>query len=1139
MPALFFPTVNALRLVLSSGSVPAAVCRSPAQGVIDDNQRIWIELSELPWDCLPALARLGVQALGGAGLPTRPVGSWAELLPLRPGSSSAERFLVRLAERDLPRFVARLRRHSHEWGVMLGDPENPGNAWVLAKHVPADILAEAAERDAPLEIFTEDVPGVWVRWGWQHPLPEQLVVPAGRVLLLSPPCVVTARQLDLPDLEPDEYRLRRVNCPSRPPPPEWPRVPVRFTLVPNAAPGQPRLWVIAAAYREEFWKVVAAADSRELEKLEIAPPADPQAELLIRAKGKQPTFLPVQAQAFAADDRINGLYLPVDRTLKPVIRPHELARILGIEPGTLIRLQTDPAGRVVSHRLRESAFRPLADCLEYVAPARQVLATVARQEPFALARFTVEKEPAAVEEPEPLPTPPPPEAPMTPPHEPEQTGWLRRSLGRIFELFRGGTVGCQVQAGLIGQPPAVEPPTRPSVRVEKKLTSSEALVHGHDWTARRRQFEDRLFRELPRLKPAERATAWAELAGVYAVVGNPLDSAVCWTNAVWETPSPPQDWLRNWLLAECRAAKLPEDVKGIERWLSEPVRPGVGRVIAAYTVWAASCPVSPPEFLAALPRLIAFLEHHFDDIPIRATWLSRLALAKACGGDVLGLARWRDRVLNRLDDHGPGLDLDEPSFLRFHGTPGADRFPAAREWLLRVREQAVKWVQDHGRGTRLRFVGLDAESEATAAYAQFMFAWGLGCLGERTKARDWAARSRKVLGRASGPGVVPATHALLADLFQLRIREVQEGRKAVSGLPPDIRHRLAALPELARFAVDRLREHSRILEPVDRVRPFRGLELKVFWGHDRLGERLFVFAERSEPADLPGEAESLLQTCTDRPTTDTLPRIVLTLLELAPGLPEPLFVRTFELLPTAVEWLEPLLATQPWRAEEVPRKAVEYAARMIAAGYETAARLPTEVVANAVSLVTRQLLALGNFIREPLLRSGEAVFRSLDRLGLRGEAERLVRFLDLGGYDPVPTPEQTGLAIGWYVAGDEDSGNRILNRVRDALYLTETPGKTPRAIAYAAALGFAPPGIAHGRLEELFQRLDRVETRGSTNPYFTLKPLHLIDTVVRSIVSDNHTLVAAVRSWLDDDEFLIRSRIHRDLTRVFRDAGIS
>jgi hypothetical protein len=136
------------------------------------------------------------------------------------------------------------------------------------------------------------------------------------------------------------------------------------------------------------------------------------------------------------------------------------------------------------------------------------------------------------------------------------------------------------------------------------------------------------------------------------------------------------------------------------------------------------------------------------------------------------------------------------------------------------------------------------------------------------------------------------------------------------------------------------------------------------------------------------------------------------------------------------------------------------------------------------------------------------------------------------------TAERTGLAVGWFVAGDEEAGNRVLNAARESLFLAapdDVRKRTDVAVAYAEVLGFAPAGIALGRLEELFQRLKCVTTHASSNCYYTLHPLRLIDTVVRSVVTDEFTLGAAVRAWLDEDEFLIRRRIHRDMAALLRE----
>ena len=160
------------------------------------------------------------------------------------------------------------------------------------------------------------------------------------------------------------------------------------------------------------------------------------------------------------------------------------------------------------------------------------------------------------------------------------------------------------------------------------------------------------------------------------------------------------------------------------------------------------------------------------------------------------------------------------------------------------------------------------------------------------------------------------------------------------------------------------------------------------------------------------------------------------------------------------------------------------------------------------------------------------------------EAGALMRALDPahaeGAALPV-TADRVGLAVGWFVAGDEEAGNRVLNAAREALFYAaagDLQNRTAVALAYADALGFAPAGIALGRLEELFQRLDRVTVHCSSNCYFTLQPLRLIDTVLRAVVTDEFTVSPGVRAWLDGDEFLVRRRVHRDMAALLRESEL-
>jgi hypothetical protein len=1144
MPVLFFPSLDTLRLVLASGIVPPGVSDAAARAVFDSHGRLWLEPAELPpRDLLSALGRLGVRTLGDAGGLTTSVASWAELLPLKPGRAGIAPAVVLfdLPDRDLARFAAGIRRLARcPLGVCL---LSDGRSWLVVTSPPLATVLRSLESDSPAGPFAAQAPGVWVRVGWEHPLPDRLVVPPGHTLLLAPdsPCRVVPIPIPTPTLDEFPIPVRPVASAvvASPNP-----VAIRLSLVRTAGAGREVFWVFGGNKCDEFWAFARGADERAIRRYEVATvAAGDDARLVVRGlPGKKaPPLLPVFGRGFAADPRAHGLLVPAGFALRPVIRGKELTRVLGLRPDRVTWVESGPEGVAVPHGVPASAFRPLAELIEYAPPPSLRLSTDEDGcDPFPLARFALRDDTPALELAEPDLEPVEPG-----PSEGNRPSWFTRSLERLAGRFRKPRELTAPSPGEPDPPPPPPPRRRPAGRVEQKLESADALLHGPDRATRRHELEGRLLVEFPALGPDDRAARWAELAAVYGATGNPTDAAVCWVNAAWEVDEPPTAWLEQWLLAECRAAKLTDPNLSLDRILGEPGRFGMGRVMAALAVWAGSRPSPPADLVAALPRVLAFLDLHFDDLPARAAWLARLALTRVSDGDALGLARWRDRVLARLRDRGPGLDLDEPSFLRFHGTASPDRFQTARAWLTRTRGLILGWLGRLGTSGRLQFAGLDPETECTAQYAQLMLAWGLGCLGERTRSRDWAARARKVLTRASGPGVDPAVHGLLVDAFAHRIRDAQEGRPAKPGLPPDLLNRYDELPEFSRYAVDKFRRFAGILEPIDRVRDYRGKEFREFWGHDLLGERLSVLAERTDPTNLGDEARQLLAACAADPSSETVPRITFTLLEVAARLDPPVIPQLLAQVVAALDWVETWLQVGRWTDDERAARLPRYQARILETAFATAAWFNqlTAVRPLVEDLLRRAASDAG--LRAALGRAAGPVFRSLRKLGHRSEGEALLRVLDPGhgGWPadaPFP-PARLGLAVGWFAAGDEDAGNRILNEARDRLFLVgagDTRERTELAIGYAEALGFAPSRIALGRLEEVFQRLDRVTLTGSTNRYFTLKPLQLVDAVVRAVVTEDFALGPAVRGWLDDDEFLIRRRIHRDMAAVLRDDGI-
>ena len=126
------------------------------------------------------------------------------------------------------------------------------------------------------------------------------------------------------------------------------------------------------------------------------------------------------------------------------------------------------------------------------------------------------------------------------------------------------------------------------------------------------------------------------------------------------------------------------------------------------------------------------------------------------------------------------------------------------------------------------------------------------------------------------------------------------------------------------------------------------------------------------------------------------------------------------------------------------------------------------------------------------------------------------------------------LAGGWFYVGRDGPAADVLDEARRLLFAPAPPVEQQRqqtelACAYAAALGQAPVRPALDRVEELFRRLQGVGDNYVTNTHYSLSRLRLVEAAVRAVVNDDFALGPAVRRWLDDDEYVVRRRIHRDL----------
>jgi hypothetical protein len=176
-------------------------------------------------------------------------------------------------------------------------------------------------------------------------------------------------------------------------------------------------------------------------------------------------------------------------------------------------------------------------------------------------------------------------------------------------------------------------------------------------------------------------------------------------------------------------------------------------------------------------------------------------------------------------------------------------------------------------------------------------------------------------------------------------------------------------------------------------------------------------------------------------------------------------------------------------------------------------------------------------------------FRGLRKLGMRDEIDRMMtRMADVILQDK-PLSSLDGradkasalrallhVAGGWYYFGRNGKAEPVIQAARASLFGGEWAAKgqehTNLACVYAATVGQAPPEVARRRLEEVFDKLTDIRDTFTTNAYYSQSQLKVVEAVVLAVASDDFTSGAQARRWLDDDEFLVRRRIHREVREM-------
>ena len=1147
---LKYPDLDTLRQTLTDGTVPAAAWSVPARAGSDDDGALWLDTpATLSKKAQGELKHLGVQVARkyGATL-SADISCWLEMLPLQRDSEALAPPEQAHVLFDLPNgpLLARMTaeilrlgndRQSYRWlEGPAASKKTEANVRALLRVVgpPYYSLLRAIDGQGPdtPRAYVERAPRVWVELGYRHPLAEHIKAPPNQLLLLKPP----REWLYLPDAPfRDIYEVLEFNLPGTPI--GWKegevsqRLRVPLQLARGGGSDAAELWVLRDDPVAELNNLVQNADDQLLARLAFAV-GDHNGKktivLRVRPSKLPPPVLVLKGESFRHYLKLPNLFLPCGWSLHPPLRRDIVRKLLADDPNVLTWLYPAAGGKFLPETLAHDSFRPLSDWIDYIIEHdRQELQTWVQSTQFDFDSFVCnEDEPARPKK------PPGPEKSSNP---------------------RGG-----MNSG--GLEPLEVPILKLAVKAKKQHTDEEpddfdalAKPEPNVLQLQLRELEDRFVSFDGTLDAPERQALWPELATLNAALANTDDASICWTNALWSQDEPEPGWVWGWFRTEANA--VPErSEKGRARphtWaspatlasggkrevssedldrvlkLTDPNQSDV-RALAAYLVWAARRNPRPQALIQRLNAVQRFLESHERLLSVRATWLTWVSFVQLTGGDVLALARARDRLLERLFHNGLRPEQDLPSFLRFSGQPASQRFRAVRQWMTGLCTRAHAWSKESSSAVTPHNVA------PTQAYIDLIFAYGLARMGETDASRELLGRAKKVLGAEDH------AHQFLLEAFDFRIKLAREGKKNAGPLPHEqLEYLEKTMDRMPRYLVDRLRQHSRILEPDQKIDPYRDWSARI----GDLDKALSELADLTDRKEVETRVQKLLREAPrGNKGQEVKAKVLLRALDIAPRIGEEF----------ALELLGHLVPAYDALPEARELAAVFQQAQLLEKGLFVAAHFDRKDHIQALVVRFQKLLQAqrGNGSSMQALDSlAGQCFRGLRKLGMRDEIDVLLKQMAdviLEGQDvatagsradrnwPAALRALLHVASGWLYFGRDRQAEPILTAARILLFKNELSGQdqTLLACTYAATVGQAPVEIAQKRLEELLHKLQGIKDTYTTNTHYSLSQIDVVEAVVLAVVNDDYTMGANARRWLDDDEFIVRRRIHREFQAV-------
>lgn len=1110
MRAFRFADEESLLVALTSGLIPAEIAANPAiaaRATDEARQAIWVSPAD------SGLDRVAQQRLISAGaaddeipvdLPQERAACWAELIRARPVGeppvSPGPILLLLPDEGSLLELAGELLRLGCTRQTFCDAGQ--GRYLIRALAPPYYTLTRAFDEAEGLRAFQPQPAGqerIWVELGVTHPLVEHLQAPRDGLVLVSrrPPWLRLGglRWHDVKQvvelLVSPTITIDRARQPPR-------RLEVPLRLAPGASGGVTELWVLRQRALEQVDSLVRSLPQQVASRLLFAV-SDQEDEPLVVLKSRpglgsgSPPELALDGEAYQPHSQLRHLFLPLRSRIEPPLRRDQLRELLAPRTDRLVWLRARGGGAFAPEAIDESAFSPLERWIEYVIDTG-----VAVLSPW-IQSTTFDLEPFEQGEVELVPT-----ATKRKPRSPKRT--------------RAGPSKTDAEAGRED-----EGASRPRSQPKKKRKTTPATTSTAE--APETTGEARLLAELGTLEAEfleldlpgdapERGQLWRRLAELYEALGRRGEAGLCWPRVLWELDGEAMAAAAAaWADAERSLAPAPDE-SAVEAILDE-ARPSRddSRLLAAHLV--ATAAAGGRLDAAVLARWQQWLGRHEDNLDLRALWLTRLALAQLSGGDPLSLARSRDRILSRLH-HGLSPERELPPFLRRSEgdlrSAGVERMAAELEELL-VRAEKADRVRSF----------TEAPNKLTFAYVRFSFAFAMARLGRADRSRALTAEATDRLDQDD------PLHHFLVRAYGERIEHAQSGLPPETPLSTEIAAELNGMDKMMRFKVDRLRQFSQILEPQERLNAFDSYSAVDKGVLDPRGEEFGAMRGMTDQGELTAAVEEVFAKAARIAEPDERARLYDGVMDFFPQLAES------QVTPYLSEMVELTAGIETPRRAQLLEEALMLAGHF---GHE-------ELAEQLVGALRPMLTDLGPEHAAEVASTLGGMLRSLRRVGLRDEAKHLVDALVESargeGTELLLLRLQLGAA---HAALDHPelstaAHEEALIALRGAMLDRREPWrhmiierlKVSRALAQSLAV--MPPDTALSGLRRLErEQLKYITDAFNTNSHFCLSVLHFLESLALGYASEELTLGPKVRQWLEEEEYLIRRRVHRDLRRI-------